>query len=194
QVIILVKSVTWSIRLDKLLVSHFINLHSGLSWEERIKRYTIFKAFEKRMLVATDIFGRETDTDRANIIVNYNRPPDLDSCLNLVGYVHFQTDSDEILIIASLVMRVALALSILPRTWSRYCCRTSSLPEPPLLHFLPPARRPQRQYDAPLVRAVGLTAAQLPRGQRLFDSFPPFFTYYFSFSSLVSDFDNEVGG
>ena len=43
-----------------------------------ISRYTAFKAFEKRMLVATDIFGRCIDVERVNIVINYDCPPDAD--------------------------------------------------------------------------------------------------------------------
>lgn len=43
-----------------------IAIHSGLNQEERIKRYQQFKAFEKRVLVATDIFGRGIDVERVN--------------------------------------------------------------------------------------------------------------------------------
>lgn len=53
----------------------------------RIKRYTAFKAFEKRILVATDIFGRGIDVERVNIVINYDCPPDADSYLHRVGYV-----------------------------------------------------------------------------------------------------------
>ncbi|KAH9177063.1 P-loop containing nucleoside triphosphate hydrolase protein [Lactarius sanguifluus] len=88
QVVIFVKSVARAIELDKLLVScNFpsISIHSGLAQEERIKRYTAFKAFEKRILVATDIFGRGIDVERVNIVVNYDCPPDADSYLHRVG-------------------------------------------------------------------------------------------------------------
>lgn len=53
----------------------------------RIKRYTAFKAFEKRILVATDIFGRGIDVERVNIVINYDCPPDADSYLHRVGSV-----------------------------------------------------------------------------------------------------------
>lgn len=52
-----------------------------------INRYTAFKAFEKRILVATDIFGRGIDVERVNIVINYDCPPDADSYLHRVGYV-----------------------------------------------------------------------------------------------------------
>jgi len=101
-----VKSVARAIELDKLLVScNFpsISIHSGLAQEERyvsltfhlmvahlttlfsISRYSAFKAFEKRILVATDIFGRGIDVERVNIVVNYDAPPDADSYLHRVG-------------------------------------------------------------------------------------------------------------
>ena len=50
-----------------------------------ISRYSAFKAFEKRILVATDIFGRGIDVERVNIVVNYDAPPDADSYLHRVG-------------------------------------------------------------------------------------------------------------
>lgn len=52
-----------------------------------INRYTAFKAFEKRILVATDIFGRGIDVERVNIVINYDCPPDADSYLHRVGCV-----------------------------------------------------------------------------------------------------------
>jgi ATP-dependent RNA helicase UAP56/SUB2 len=106
QVVIFVKSVARAIELDKLLNScNFpsISIHSGLAQEERyarfsfgpgaarltvlsrIARYSAFKAFEKRILVATDIFGRGIDVERVNIVVNYDAPPDPDSYLHRVG-------------------------------------------------------------------------------------------------------------
>ncbi|KAJ7126080.1 hypothetical protein C8R44DRAFT_913313 [Mycena epipterygia] len=42
-------------------------------------------AFEKRILVATDIFGRGIDVERVNIVINYDCPPDADSYLHCVG-------------------------------------------------------------------------------------------------------------
>ncbi|KIY67510.1 P-loop containing nucleoside triphosphate hydrolase protein [Cylindrobasidium torrendii FP15055 ss-10] len=88
QVVIFVKSVARCQELDKLLQScNFpsISIHSGLQQEERISRYSAFKAFEKRILVATDIFGRGIDVERVNIVINYDSPPDADSYLHRVG-------------------------------------------------------------------------------------------------------------
>lgn len=88
QVVIFVKSVGRAVELDKLLREcgfPCITVHSGLSQEERISRYKEFKNFEKRILVATDIFGRGIDVERVNIVINYDTPADADSYLHRVG-------------------------------------------------------------------------------------------------------------
>ena len=59
-----------------------------------ITRYTAFKAFEKRILVATDIFGRGIDVERVNIVINYDCPSEADSYLHRVGYVFFACAAD----------------------------------------------------------------------------------------------------
>jgi len=88
QVVIFVKSVARANELDKLLREcNFpsISIHSGLQQDERISRYKQFKNFEKRILVATDIFGRGIDVERVNIVINYDSSADADSYLHRVG-------------------------------------------------------------------------------------------------------------
>jgi len=88
QVVIFVKSVQRAIALDKLLVEcNFpsISIHSGLQQDERIARYKQFKEFQKRILVATDLFGRGIDIERVNIVINYDMPDESDSYLHRVG-------------------------------------------------------------------------------------------------------------
>ncbi|KAL6250013.1 Suppressor of the cold-sensitive snRNP biogenesis mutant brr1-1 [Rhinocladiella similis] len=88
QVIIFVKSTVRATELDKLLREcNFpsIAVHSGVSQEERIKRYKEFKEFNKRICVATDVFGRGIDIERINLAINYDLPPDADSYLHRVG-------------------------------------------------------------------------------------------------------------
>ncbi len=53
--------------------------------EERIARYKSFKDFSKRIMVATDVFGRGIDIERVNIVVNYDMPDSPDSYLHRVG-------------------------------------------------------------------------------------------------------------
>lgn len=88
QVCIFVKSVQRATQLDALLQEcNFpsICIHSGLQQAERISRFQQFKAFEKRILVATDIFGRGIDVERVNVVINYDAPSDADSYLHRVG-------------------------------------------------------------------------------------------------------------
>merc|ERR1712080_98193 len=53
--------------------------------DERISRYRQFKDFQKRILVATDLFGRGIDIERVNIVINYDMPEDSDTYLHRVG-------------------------------------------------------------------------------------------------------------
>ena len=88
QVVIFVKSVTRAKELNNLLIEcNFpsIAIHSGLLQPERIRRYQSFKDFEKRILVATDIFGSGIDIERVNIVINYDMSNDADSYLHRVG-------------------------------------------------------------------------------------------------------------
>merc|ERR1711964_387524 len=88
QVVIFVKSVQRAIALDKLLTEcNFpsIAIHSALPQDERIERYTAFKKFQKRIMVATDLFGRGIDIERVNIVINYDNPDSSDMYLHRVG-------------------------------------------------------------------------------------------------------------
>ncbi len=50
-----------------------------------MERYRQFKDFEKRILVATDLFGRGMDIERVNIVINYDMPEGSDSYLHRVA-------------------------------------------------------------------------------------------------------------
>ena len=50
-----------------------------------IKRYKEFKEFNKRICVATDVFGRGIDIERINLAINYDLPADAASYLHRVG-------------------------------------------------------------------------------------------------------------
>lgn len=51
---------------------------------ERLTRYRQFKDFQKRILVATDLFGRGMDIDKVNVVINYDTPEDSDTYLHRV--------------------------------------------------------------------------------------------------------------
>lgn len=88
QVCIFVKSVQRANELNKLLNEcsfPSICIHSQMPQEERIKRYKLFKNYEKRLMVATDIFGRGIDIEGVNIVINYDMPDSADTYLHRVG-------------------------------------------------------------------------------------------------------------
>ncbi|RMX46156.1 hypothetical protein pdam_00007825 [Pocillopora damicornis] len=88
QVIIFVKSVQRCIALAQLLIEQnfpAICIHRGMEQEERLSRYKQFKDFSKRMLVATNLFGRGMDIERVNIVFNYDMPEDSDTYLHRVA-------------------------------------------------------------------------------------------------------------
>jgi len=88
QVVIFVKSVQRCIALCQLLVDQnfpAIGIHRGMLQEERLSRYQAFKNFQKRILVATNLFGRGMDIERVNIVFNYDMPEDSDTYLHRVA-------------------------------------------------------------------------------------------------------------
>lgn len=62
-----------------------IAINGRMKQEERIARYKKFKDFEKRILVATDLFGRGMDIEKVNIVINYDFPENADQYLHRVG-------------------------------------------------------------------------------------------------------------
>ncbi|XP_011414939.1 spliceosome RNA helicase DDX39B [Crassostrea angulata] len=88
QVIIFVKSVQRCMALAQLLVEQnfpAIAIHRAMTQEERLSRYQQFKDFQKRILVATNLFGRGMDIERVNIVFNYDMPEDSDTYLHRVA-------------------------------------------------------------------------------------------------------------
>lgn len=88
QVVIFVKSVQRCIALAQLLVEQnfpAIAIHRGMPQEERLSRYQQFKDFQRRILVATNLFGRGMDIERVNIAFNYDMPEDSDTYLHRVA-------------------------------------------------------------------------------------------------------------
>merc|ERR1719481_1110914 len=88
QVVIFVKAVQRCIALTTLLVEQnfpAIAIHRAMTQEERLSRYQQFKDFQKRILVATDLFGRGMDIERVNIVFNYDMPENSDTYLHRVA-------------------------------------------------------------------------------------------------------------
>jgi ATP-dependent RNA helicase UAP56/SUB2 len=88
QVIIFVKSIQRCMALSQLLVEQnfpAIAIHKAMSQDDRLSRYQQFKDFQKRILVATNLFGRGMDIERVNIVFNYDMPDDSDTYLHRVA-------------------------------------------------------------------------------------------------------------
>ncbi|XP_043228167.1 spliceosome RNA helicase DDX39B-like [Amphibalanus amphitrite] len=88
QVVIFVKSIQRCMALAKLLIEQnfpAIAIHRSMSQEERLSKYQQFKDFQKRILVATNLFGRGMDIERVNIVFNYDMPEDSDTYLHRVA-------------------------------------------------------------------------------------------------------------
>jgi len=88
QVVIFVRSVQRCVALNQLLSEQnfpSIAIHRSMAQEERLSRYQQFKDFQKRILVATNLFGRGMDIERVNIVFNYDMPEDSDTYLHRVA-------------------------------------------------------------------------------------------------------------
>jgi len=88
QVVIFVKSIQRCMALGQLLEDQnfpAIGIHRAMKQEERLSRYQQFKDFQKRILVATDLFGRGMDIERVNIVFNYDMPENSDTYLHRVA-------------------------------------------------------------------------------------------------------------
>ncbi|KAI8082574.1 ATP-dependent RNA helicase uap56 [Gilbertella persicaria] len=127
QVCIFVRSVARANELNRILSDcNFpsICIHSQMSQEERIKRYKSFKDFEKRIMVATDIFGRGIDIERVNIVINYDMPDSADSYLHRVGRagrfgtkglgITFVSDEKDTVVLNDVQSRFEINISPLP--------------------------------------------------------------------------------
>jgi len=88
QVVIFVRTVQRCMALNQLLTEQnfpAIAIHRNMAQEERLSRYQQFKDFQKRILVATNLFGRGMDIERVNIVFNYDMPEDSDTYLHRVA-------------------------------------------------------------------------------------------------------------
>jgi superfamily II DNA/RNA helicase len=84
-----VRSVSRCRALNQLLIEQnfpSIAIHRAMPQEERLGRYQQFKDFQKRILVATNLFGRGMDIERVNIVFNYDMPEDTDTYLHRVSF------------------------------------------------------------------------------------------------------------
>jgi len=127
QVVIFVKSVQRCMALSNLLIEQnfpAIAIHRGMTQEDRLSRYQQFKDFQKRILVATNLFGRGMDIERVNIVFNYDMPEDTDTYLHRVARagrfgtkglaITFVSDENDAKILNDVQNRFDVSISDLP--------------------------------------------------------------------------------
>jgi ATP-dependent RNA helicase UAP56/SUB2 len=80
-----------AMKQEERLVQVFLIFNCGVEWLiifyeyiYRIAKYKSFKDFQKRIMVATDVFGRGIDIERVNIVINYDMPDGPDTYLHRV--------------------------------------------------------------------------------------------------------------
>lgn len=77
QVVIFVKNPKRAMHLNEILNKEkfpSICTYGRMKQAERIAKYKAFKAFESRIMVATNLFGRGVDFERVNVVINYDMP------------------------------------------------------------------------------------------------------------------------
>lgn len=128
QVIIFVRSSARANQLNKLLNdSGFpsIAVNGAMKQGDRIARYKEFKEFNKRICVATDVFGRGIDIERINLAINYDMPKEADQYLHRVGRagrfgtkgvaVSFVTSEDDEKVLEAIQGRFSVQIPELPK-------------------------------------------------------------------------------
>jgi superfamily II DNA/RNA helicase len=88
QVIIFVNSILRCEALsDMLNKNNFpsIAIHADLPQDERIKLFDLFKEFKKRIMVATELYGRGVDFLKVNTVINYDMSANADAYVHRVG-------------------------------------------------------------------------------------------------------------
>ncbi|XP_074602957.1 ATP-dependent RNA helicase 25E [Brevipalpus obovatus] len=127
QVVIFVKSVTRCVALAQLLVEQnfpAIGIHREMNQQERLSRYQQFKDFHKRILVATNLFGRGMDIERVNIVFNYDMPESSDTYLHRVARagrfgtkglaITFISDENDATVLNEVQERFDVSIPVLP--------------------------------------------------------------------------------
>ena len=88
QVIIFVNSILRCETLSDILSKNnfpSIAIHADLPQEERIKLFDLFKDFKRRIMVATELYGRGVDFLKVNTVINYDMSSKADAYVHRVG-------------------------------------------------------------------------------------------------------------
>jgi ATP-dependent RNA helicase UAP56/SUB2 len=92
----------------------------------RISLFKQLKDFKKRILVATDLFGRGIDVSKINVVINFDMPESADSYLHRVGRagrfgtkglaISFVSSEDDAAVLNSVQSRFAVNIPKMPET------------------------------------------------------------------------------
>ena len=88
QVIIFVNNIQRCEALSDILTQNgipSIAIHADLPQEERIAKFDAFKDFKKRIMVATELYGRGVDFLKVNTVINYDMSTDAEAYVHRVG-------------------------------------------------------------------------------------------------------------
>ena len=88
QVIIFVNSILRCETLSDMLTQNnfpSIAIHASLPQEERIKLFDLFKSFKRRIMVATELYGRGLDFLKVNTVINYDMSNTAEAYVHRVG-------------------------------------------------------------------------------------------------------------
>ena len=88
QVIIFVNNIDRCETLSKILnKNHFpsVAIHGLLPQEERMKLYDLFKQFKRRIMVATELYGRGVDFLKVNTVISYDMSSSIEAYVHRVG-------------------------------------------------------------------------------------------------------------
>ena len=88
QVIVFVNSIVRCETLSDMLTKNnfpSIAIHADLPQEERIKLFDLFKEFKKRIMVATELYGRGVDFLKVNTVINYDMSNTAEAYIHRVG-------------------------------------------------------------------------------------------------------------
>lgn len=104
-----------------------------------LSRYQQFKDFQRRILVATNLFGRGMDIERVNIVFNYDMPEDSDTYLHRVsassqcGWGQSLLTLPQILMSACLLTpslcRWLVLVALVPRAWRSLLYQMKTMPK-----------------------------------------------------------------
>lgn len=99
----------------------------------RLSRYQQFKDFQRRILVATNLFGRGMDIERVNIVFNYDMPEDSDTYLHRVWMQPcawmFQSSEGSRLTLSRPILRWLVLVASAPRVWPSHLCQMKRMPK-----------------------------------------------------------------